>query len=276
MTVTLSTERHLSDAAPTLTREQARALTDRIKEAIEGVWDLVAEAYETRAWQVLGYAHWNAYHEAEFGDLKIRPSRLDRPLVVQALRERGLPIRAIATATGASVGTVHGDLEDAAVVQKRTTAASQQVTGRDGKEYRATVTVDGVAGEFSKAVAAELEKLPERRRARCVKEVTDEHGQVTAVKVRTWRLEPTSRPAPTTQSHRPGAAVPAEIVEDAADEPQVSDDVIEHAVPTPAWLGDYPQDMQDAVRRHVRTFIEQYGIGYARAFEYGLTEAIFG
>lgn len=113
-----------------ITEEEARDLTDRIRAGIDDVWDLVVEAHERNAWKALGYPNWDAYHEAEFGDLKVRPSRLDRPQVVQKLRDAEMSTRAIGTAVGASEGTVRGNLSGA---QNYAPDAKTQVTGRDGR-----------------------------------------------------------------------------------------------------------------------------------------------
>jgi hypothetical protein len=84
----------------------ARALTDRIKVAVEATWILVVEAYTSRAWSALGYATWDDYCTREFGTSRLRLPREERQEVVSSLREQGLSIRAIATATSLSVGTV--------------------------------------------------------------------------------------------------------------------------------------------------------------------------
>ncbi|MGB8503256.1 MAG: hypothetical protein WCE29_13610, partial [Mycobacterium sp.] len=59
---------------------------------------------------VLGYANWDAYCEAEFGSLRVRLPREERRDVVCSLREAGLSIRAIASATGIDKNTVQTDL----------------------------------------------------------------------------------------------------------------------------------------------------------------------
>ena len=51
-------------------------------------------------------------------------------VVVASLRESGLSVRAIASATGASVGTIHCELARCSEVN-----TSQEVTGTDGKTY---------------------------------------------------------------------------------------------------------------------------------------------
>ncbi|WP_405759525.1 hypothetical protein OG234_13550 [Streptomyces sp. NBC_01420] len=121
----------MPDAA-TLTETDARALTDRIRTAVEDVWSLIKEAYTSRAWSALGYPAWDAYVEAEFRTAHLALPKEDRAQTVQSLREAGMSVRAISAATGVSVGTVHGDL--ARCSDLNTTA----VTGTDGKSYAPT------------------------------------------------------------------------------------------------------------------------------------------
>lgn len=114
---------------------QARALTDRIKVAVEGTWLLIQEAYTSRAWHVLGYESWDAYCSAEFGTSRLRLPREERQEVVSSLREIGMSYPAIAVATGLGVGTVHraaSTFPDGKVEQP------EVVTGTNGKKYAAT------------------------------------------------------------------------------------------------------------------------------------------
>jgi transposase-like protein len=142
-----------------LERGEARELTDRIRVGIEGIWECVIEAYEGRAWLSLGYSSWDDYCTSEFDTSRLRLPREERQEVVASLRDSGLSIRAIAAATGDSVGTVHAQL---AGVQNRTpepddeivelapdaatTARAERpaeppkVTGIDGKTYTGTRT----------------------------------------------------------------------------------------------------------------------------------------
>lgn len=134
-----------------LTSAAARELTERIADGLGDIWQLVKKAYEGRAWAALGYGTWDEYLGQEFGKTRISLPREDRPEIVASLRESGLSIRAIASATGASVGTVHSDL---AGVQNRTPdgpttpdlappiddepdAPPATVTGLDGRKHPA-------------------------------------------------------------------------------------------------------------------------------------------
>jgi hypothetical protein len=86
----------------TLSPSDARALTDQIKADVETVWDRIERAYLERAWAALGYANWDEYCLTEFGTSRLRLPREERPEIVASLREAGLSIRAIASATGAA------------------------------------------------------------------------------------------------------------------------------------------------------------------------------
>lgn len=48
-------------------RAEAQALTDRIRNAVENISQLVSEARDRRAWKALGYKTWEEYVKAEFG-----------------------------------------------------------------------------------------------------------------------------------------------------------------------------------------------------------------
>lgn len=88
----------------------ARSLTDRIKAAVEGTWELIKEAYTSRAWAALGYTSWDDYCTREFGTSRLRLPREERAEVVASLRESGLSIRAIASATNEPVMTVQNEI----------------------------------------------------------------------------------------------------------------------------------------------------------------------
>lgn len=122
----------MTDIAIT-TEDQARALTDRIKVAVEGTWLLIQEAYTSRAWATLGYETWDAYCSAEFGTSRLKLPREERQEVVASLRESGLSVRAIASATGASYGTVRNVLAGAG--EQNCSPAPNRVVGTDGKVY---------------------------------------------------------------------------------------------------------------------------------------------
>jgi hypothetical protein len=54
-------------AVPQLSREEARSLTDEVREDAERLWRKLLELYEGRAHEALGYSSWGDYFETEFG-----------------------------------------------------------------------------------------------------------------------------------------------------------------------------------------------------------------
>src|SRR6478735_3053277 len=98
-------------AVRTLSAEEARTLTDSILASATVLWDLIKEAYYGRAWVALGYESWDVYCIKELGASRLRIPREERPEMVASLRESGMSIRAIASATGADPKTVQSDLK---------------------------------------------------------------------------------------------------------------------------------------------------------------------
>jgi protein gp37 len=120
----------------TVSVDEARILTDRIKVAVEGTWQMIREAYVSRAWAALGYETWDSYCSAEFGTARLALPREERREVVASLAESGLSVRAIASVTGTGVGTVSRDI--AATVpspQENGTVAARTIQGVNGKIY---------------------------------------------------------------------------------------------------------------------------------------------
>lgn len=107
----------------------ARDLTDRIKTGMEVIWDLIKEAYQSRAWTVLGYASWDDYCTREFGASRIKLPREERQEIVSSMREIGMSTRAIASATGVSQKTISRDTSGESF------DSPAPVTGTDGKTY---------------------------------------------------------------------------------------------------------------------------------------------
>lgn len=116
-----------------ISHSQARDLTDRIKVGVEAIWELIKQAYQSRAWAALGYNSWDDYCTREFGTSRIRLPREERQEVVASMREIGMSIPAISSATGASVGTVHGTLS-----KLKASDTSAPIVGTDGKTYPAS------------------------------------------------------------------------------------------------------------------------------------------
>jgi hypothetical protein len=72
-------------------------------------WELLVEAYQRRAWAALGYSTWDAYTDAELGQVRLRLPREDRREVVASMTEAGMSTRAIGSALGVSREQVRRD-----------------------------------------------------------------------------------------------------------------------------------------------------------------------
>jgi hypothetical protein len=101
-----------------LTPGEAQRLTQRIKLTAgtirDNLWklsNLVEEAKQSNAWQILGFASWTAYLADTLADEPMRLGREERQELVGYLSGEGLSVRAIAPIVAASVGTVHADQE---------------------------------------------------------------------------------------------------------------------------------------------------------------------
>lgn len=130
MTTPPATRSRRGDLSP----DEAEALTSKIREALRATVADIITAFQGRAWIGMEYDSWDDYVMSEFGSSPLLVPRADRTATVQELREAGMSMRAIATATGASKSTVGNDLA-AEPVQNRT-----PVTGLDGKTYSDTQT----------------------------------------------------------------------------------------------------------------------------------------
>lgn len=124
----------MSTELATLTAEDARALTDRIKVGMDGIWELIKDAYQYRAWAALGYTGWDDYCNREFGTQRIKLPREERREIVSSMRDIGMSARAISIATGADRKTIATDLKSGG----GNSTTSEKVIGADGKEYPAS------------------------------------------------------------------------------------------------------------------------------------------
>ena len=154
--MTVATREEVVDAEiveDELTSSQARELTDRIRITLDGLWDLVIEAFNGRAHAALGYSSWDAYCNAEFGSNRIKLPREERQETVRSLREAGLSNRAIASATGLGYGTVH---RESAGDPNGSRGPS---VGTDGKTYPAPANVNPTTGEIHDTPTQDEERV---------------------------------------------------------------------------------------------------------------------
>ena len=71
-----------------LNREEAQALTERIRATTETLWELLTKAKEGEAWDTLGYDSWADYVKAEFNMSKQYSYRiLHQAMVIHELAE---------------------------------------------------------------------------------------------------------------------------------------------------------------------------------------------
>lgn len=110
-------------------KREAEDRAERIRTALSVSWDLIKDAWKAFDWQALGYQSWDAYCDGEFGTSRIRLPREERREVVSSMREIGMPIRAIASATGTNRETVRQEVAGDKKLSPET------VTGMDGKTY---------------------------------------------------------------------------------------------------------------------------------------------
>lgn len=191
------------------TPDEARARAEQIRANLERVAEWCATvilAYAKRDWEALGYGSWDAYIAGEYGDTPMRLPAAVRREVVAWMRASNMSVRAIASATGDSRGTVHNDAvagvqkwtpdahvaAEAEVVDEEPTededsqipawAESEEafiaskVTGTDGKQYAARRTPPGAARSRASS--------PQRRRP-----ITEAYGDdVTSLRKAAERL----------------------------------------------------------------------------------------
>ena len=136
-----------------ISAQDARNLTDKIKAGTAALWELIKEAYVSRAWASLGYSSWDDYCTQEFGTSRIRLPREERREVVSSMREIGMSTRAIASATGMSAMQVSRDSRGV------TNVTPAPVTGTDGKTYegRRTAKIQSGAGFYGPGEKIEMD-----------------------------------------------------------------------------------------------------------------------
>jgi hypothetical protein len=135
-----------SPAPVDMNADEARAITEAIKAAVEQALTLikdadklvkdadklVKDAYHRRVWLAMGYNTFDAWCLGEFGSAPLPVSREERPAMVLALRQAGLSQRAIASAIGVSKKTVDRDLD--ATESDDSVVLPDTITGLDNKE----------------------------------------------------------------------------------------------------------------------------------------------
>lgn len=115
-----------------MTAEQARDLTDRIRQTLTIGHGLIVEAFRGAAWSALGYDTWDAYCAGEFAEARmVRLDREQRREIVAEMRQAGMSSRAIASGLGVNKDTVNDDIRSAGG-----NPPPAPITGTDGKTYQ--------------------------------------------------------------------------------------------------------------------------------------------
>jgi len=116
----------------------AEQVTVQIRNVLDRAWEFIALAYKGRAFLALGYASWDEYVDARFGDLRLAVPREHRTQVVATLAGARMSVRAIAKLLGVGVATVHRELVKPVGVPTGTPTELEgplSTLGRDGKSY---------------------------------------------------------------------------------------------------------------------------------------------
>lgn len=121
-----------------LTADEARSITQEIRQNVAELELKLVRAYQGRAWLALGYDTWDDYIAGEFRSAPLALPREERRAAVQSLRGWGLSTRAIASATGTPQRTIADDVRlsgNRSVIANANDGAAP-VTGLDGRELR--------------------------------------------------------------------------------------------------------------------------------------------
>lgn len=123
-----------------LSHDQARDLTERIKETLSVAHELIIAAYQGRVWEALGYASWDAYCASEFeGARMVRLPRDQRREIVSEMGAAGMSNVAVGSALGVTETTIRRDHAASTYVeaagQKVTAMHTPSSTGTDGRIY---------------------------------------------------------------------------------------------------------------------------------------------
>ncbi len=116
-----------------LSAQDARALTDEIRQTLRVGHDLIIRAYRGQAWSVLGYRDWDSYCAGEFAEARmIRLDREQRREIVVEMRKAGMSARSIGSAVGVSVPTVLADVKRS---HEAGASLPDRITRSDGRPY---------------------------------------------------------------------------------------------------------------------------------------------
>lgn len=159
-------------ASGPMTKGEAKALTDRIRQAVDGIGTLVEQAHDRGAWKAMGYTKWEDYVKTEFGFTRQRSYQL---------LDQGRVAKALAQATGDVTTTV--DITEAAArdLKSDLPAAVAKITAKVEQGEDPKSAVKEVVGEAVSAKRAEKEKAKQERKAQQVE--FDQHRDDTRSKL---------------------------------------------------------------------------------------------
>lgn len=102
-----------ADVIEEFTEHEARAFVGRINASLHITGEMIIEAYDRRIWKALGYRTWDDFTQQELGGPAMNPAQ--RAVLAVGLRQAGMSLRAIASATGSSPQTIMRDTEGVTV-----------------------------------------------------------------------------------------------------------------------------------------------------------------
>lgn len=147
-------------AAAKRLHQRIELLVSTIRDSMDKLHDLVAEAKRGEIHVALGYPSWPAYLADVFSLRQVRLERPQRRELVGWLSGEGLSQRVIADVVGSAVGTVNADL--AAGVQNRTPEPGAELNAPQNIELEPAVT----KGRDDKAYPRPVPADPKPRRRR--------------------------------------------------------------------------------------------------------------
>ncbi len=127
--------------ASVLTPDEARALTDEIRDTVDNLWQLIERAHAGKAYKALGYTSWADYVRAEFNMSESRSYQL---------LDQARVIRAIERATSTDVEITEAAARDLAPILPLVTA---EVRERVASGEPADIVVPDVVARARKPVA---------------------------------------------------------------------------------------------------------------------------
>lgn len=131
-------------------KADATALTRRIRTAVDGLWDMLLQAYDRKAWKALGHKTWEAYVKAELGIGRSRSYQL---------LDQGRVIEAVRRSTGDLSTKVDISERDARDIKPDLSALTKEVKARvEAGEDPKKAAADAIAARRAEKEKAKAEK----------------------------------------------------------------------------------------------------------------------